>query len=390
VTHLVVTRKKLFDQVGGCAGEFDGAQDLDLFLKLSEVADQTVHIPALLYHWRASATSTSISHTEKLYADEAGRKSIEKALIRAGESAEALTTELKFFYRVRRHLDRELTLSLAIFWQESVEKLIAWLARSLASSGYPATQLIILMARQPDDSAADTIHAETGIRTRCIPASDHQGRGRCYQSALGAAEGQLLAFVDGAVLPESDDWLAALAEYGQSAEFGIVNGRVEYPADYYEMLSTIPDCEQSSPVYYHHFLTNCSVFMNGRHCQQQALAAGSELFLARTELLRSGGGFNTEEFPHLFTVTDICFELHELGLKNIYTPYCRAVTEVNGLTREQQLPPAELEAEKLNFQQKWRTLLQHGDPFYNPGILSDRDCSVEQYRAWLTAHQASP
>ena len=80
VTHLVVTERLLFEKVGGCAEEFNGAQDLDLFLKLSEQAETVLHIPEVLYHWRASETSTSINHGKKQYADEAGRQSIANAL----------------------------------------------------------------------------------------------------------------------------------------------------------------------------------------------------------------------------------------------------------------------------------------------------------------------
>ena len=82
---------------------FDGAQDLDLFLKLSEQAENIIHIPQVLYHWRASAASTSINHDQKNYADEAGRKAVANALARRGESAEVLFTDLKFYYRAKKN-----------------------------------------------------------------------------------------------------------------------------------------------------------------------------------------------------------------------------------------------------------------------------------------------
>ncbi len=65
VTHWVVTKKILYDQIGGCDSACDGAQDLDLFLKLSEQAENIIHIPQVLYHWRASLRHRPASITTR-------------------------------------------------------------------------------------------------------------------------------------------------------------------------------------------------------------------------------------------------------------------------------------------------------------------------------------
>src|SRR5262249_7342703 len=53
VCHLTVARTTLVDRVGRFRSAFDGSQDYDLILRLTEQTDQIAHIPEPLYSWRA-------------------------------------------------------------------------------------------------------------------------------------------------------------------------------------------------------------------------------------------------------------------------------------------------------------------------------------------------
>src|SRR5437588_473222 len=65
VGHLTVHRKALISQVGGFHTEFDGTQDYDLALRVTEVAKRVHHIPKTLYHWRASPKSAAFDIANK-------------------------------------------------------------------------------------------------------------------------------------------------------------------------------------------------------------------------------------------------------------------------------------------------------------------------------------
>ena len=80
--HFSVFRKSLLDKVGGERSEYDGAQDFDLFLRLTEEAKEICHISKILYHWRIIPGTTSDCISAKSYAVEAGRKAVESALKR--------------------------------------------------------------------------------------------------------------------------------------------------------------------------------------------------------------------------------------------------------------------------------------------------------------------
>ena len=86
ITHFVVIKKSILDEVGYFSKEFNGAQDYDLFLRLTEKAKKVGHISDILYHWRLSLGSTAYSSDAKSYTIEAGRSALEAAFLRRGLS----------------------------------------------------------------------------------------------------------------------------------------------------------------------------------------------------------------------------------------------------------------------------------------------------------------
>ena len=59
ICHLSCIRKSLVDEVGRFRSKYDGAQDYDLFLSITEKTNKIYHIDRVLYHWRQTATSTA-------------------------------------------------------------------------------------------------------------------------------------------------------------------------------------------------------------------------------------------------------------------------------------------------------------------------------------------
>ena len=68
ICHLSVFKAALLQAAGGGErGEYNGSQDYDLYLRLTEQAQKVVHIPHVLYYWRASPTSVAGGIEAKLY-----------------------------------------------------------------------------------------------------------------------------------------------------------------------------------------------------------------------------------------------------------------------------------------------------------------------------------
>ena len=85
ITHLAVFSRPLLDAAGAYESkEFDGAQDHDLILRLTEKAQRIEHIKKVLYIWRGHAGSTAAGMEAKPYAIAAGERAIDAQLQRLG------------------------------------------------------------------------------------------------------------------------------------------------------------------------------------------------------------------------------------------------------------------------------------------------------------------
>jgi GT2 family glycosyltransferase len=81
--HLGVYRRALVQEIGGFRPQFDGSQDIDMILRLTERTDRVAHVPGILYHWRAHAASTA-GGDAKPYAFVAARNAYAAHLKRTG------------------------------------------------------------------------------------------------------------------------------------------------------------------------------------------------------------------------------------------------------------------------------------------------------------------
>jgi len=82
LTHLNVIRRSLVEQIGGFRSRTDGAQDWDLFLRVTELTQHVERLPHILYHWRIHERSTSSGMQAKPYAEKAQLLCIQEALDR--------------------------------------------------------------------------------------------------------------------------------------------------------------------------------------------------------------------------------------------------------------------------------------------------------------------
>ena len=110
--HLGVYRRALVQEIGGFRTEFNGSQDVDMILRLTERTDRIAHVPRILYHWRAHPDSTAAGGT-KPYAYVAARNAISAHLGRVG-----LDGDVGFgppgLYRVAHRVDPALTVDLVL------------------------------------------------------------------------------------------------------------------------------------------------------------------------------------------------------------------------------------------------------------------------------------
>lgn len=108
ICHICCLRKSLVEKLGGFRREYDGSQDYDLFLRVTEVTDKIYHIEKILYHWRQTTTSTAGYLGNKSYAYQAGKRALEDALKRRKIKGEVLENPRVSTYLIKYESDHPL------------------------------------------------------------------------------------------------------------------------------------------------------------------------------------------------------------------------------------------------------------------------------------------
>ena len=112
--HLSVLRTSVVREVGGFHEGFDGSQDHDLVLRVTERARRVVHVPKVLYKWRAVPGSVVMDPQAKPYAWQAGLKAVQAHLDRVGAEATADFGVRTGVYELNRRLSDAVRLSVVI------------------------------------------------------------------------------------------------------------------------------------------------------------------------------------------------------------------------------------------------------------------------------------
>ncbi len=381
VTHFVVTEKKLYERVGGLDNKFDGAQDFDLFLKLSEKAGKVVHIPEILYHWRASDSSTSINHDQKQYANEAGRRAVAGALARRQITADVLLTDWKFFYRIKKEHLESPQVSVIILYNGD-EDFTTWLSELLSLTTYLDTEFIVVVYSGEDFNRFSMLYGKSSQNIKFLLSTDKDPVATRYNEAVRKSSGQYLVFLNPCIQLQTAGWVEAMLEYAMVKNSGVVGGRV-LPYQNNDLVATIPDIREQSDLYYARFLQRCSQHMNGLQCVQNVIMLSWDLAMVKRNSFLELDGFAQESLGYLFADSDLCLRMRSHGYVNIYTPFALG----QWLSPEENLPlpvKSVTSAEKISFQRQWQEILEMGDPYYNQGVLVQNGIEPDTFMKWYT------
>ncbi len=369
ITHPVAIAASFFWQIGGVGGGYDGAQDYDLLLRAAEHTKDIVHIPRILYHWRASATSTSIHHDDKPYAHQAGKRALAASLLRLKGSAEVDDGPVAFHYRVRRQPPKTARVTI-LCWQEP------------ESQGFSSDLSAQLQARSgPVDCRLLVVPMATGAAEDSLLS-----RTALLGEAIGGADSEYIAIVGSGGIAISEAWLAEmLAHLVDTPGAGLICGRVAYPNGDGPSY-TVPDLSRTDARYFAELLSSMSRHCNGLHNPQLLRCCDWHLCLFRRALFDELGGFDHDSFPHLLGMLDFSWKVGRTGRDILYTPYA-VITHAAAFARLDAEPDDSGHFEKRRFQDRYRADLGQRDPYCNAAVLVDNGIEPERFLRWLAGNQ---
>ncbi|HEV8676417.1 MAG TPA: glycosyltransferase, partial [Methylomirabilota bacterium] len=363
LTHLSVIRAEVVRKVGGFRAGFDGSQDYDLLLRVSEATDRIAHIPDVLYSWRTVAGSAAGSVSAKPYAYQAATRALEESLARRGIAGRVERLE-PGRYAVRYRIPGTPLVSVIVPRRDR-EALDGRCLPSLARTAYGHYEVLM----GGDDAGAPGSGAPTAARPVQVVGAP-AGASLAARANLAAtqARGEYLLFLDDRTEVSSPDWMAAMLEHAQRPEVGAVGAQLRYPDGRLHhaglLLTDAPGAVlhrfRGLPAHDPGYLAIPRVIGN-------VSAVTAACLMVRRAVFESHGGFD-EAFQGALADADFCLRLRERGLLIVYTPLAMLTYHASG-TR-----PVPSPDDERRFRSRWGHRVERArDPYWNPNLSSESE-----------------
>ena len=372
ITHLAVFSRPLLDAAGAYESrEYDGAQDHDLFLRLTEKARKIEHIKQVLYIWRGHAGSTAAGMEAKPYAVEAGVRAIDAQLARLGLPGKAMPVPgAPGAFQVRYELTGRPLVSVLIPNKDHTADLDRCLTSLYQNAGYDNFEVLVIENNSTDPA--------TEAYYRTLPERFARCRVVRYQGAFnfsainnfGAqfAKGEHLLLLNNDIEILSGDFLRELLSYSQRPDVGAVGAKLYYPDDTIQHAGVLMGINGSAGHSHKSYPRTAVGDLYRLVTTQNYMAVTGACLMTKASLYRAAGGLDEEQFAVAYNDVDYCLKLWGQGLLNVYTPRAEAYhyeSKSRGLDTLSE-NAQRYEREKANFYAKYKQYIDNYDPYYNP------------------------
>jgi GT2 family glycosyltransferase len=321
--HLSVLRLDLVKKVGGLRSEFDGSQDFDLLLRITDQPIRVKHIPKVLYHWRVSKSSTAGSLESKPYALNAARRALQETCERRRIRAEIIETAYGH-HRLLRNLRSSPLVSIVIptrgtkgpVWGLECAFIENLLLSSISKTSYPNIEFIIVFDSGTDQALLDRIQL-LPLNAKFIEYAETFNFSKKCNLGFAHSSGERLIFLNDDMEIITANWIERLICFLEDESIGAVgplllleNGLVESGGHLNSGPKNFANWTSRSVPHgvWWPLLVN----------RETSGVTGACLAMRR-ETFISIGGFS-EIFAENFNDVDLCLKLTADGYRIIWTP----------------------------------------------------------------------
>jgi GT2 family glycosyltransferase len=364
VGHLLgvereLAKKTRFDSA------FDGVQDFEFVLRLSEASPRIGHIPRILYHWRKTPGSIAEKTDAKPQIGALQERAVNAHLERTGLPARAEQSELphrlKIVPTARESYAR---VSIIIPTRDAPQVLSRCLKSVFEKTSHPNFE-VVLMDNETTDERALALMREYPVHR--IPFPNPFNFSRANNQGAAAATGDLLVFLNNDTEVIAEDWLQHLAYYAEQPDVGAAGALLAYDDRTVQHAGVALGMRGTADHTMRRFPIEADGYAGSLACAREVSVVTGACLMIRKPVFETIGGFNF----HFFTAyqdVDLCLRLRARGLRVICTP--RALL----LHHEFVSRPSYYYdiIDRMLLLDQWEEVIERGDPYYNPNLDLER------------------
>ncbi|MFN3512982.1 MAG: glycosyltransferase family 2 protein [Phenylobacterium sp.] len=376
VKHLCVIRRELIAAIGGFREGFEGSQDWDLALRISEVTDRVRHIPAILYHWRQESGLTSFSVEQAERCQAAAGRAVSEHLARTGAPGARVELLRKgaSFLAVERPLPSPApSVSVIVPTRDRAELLARCVDGVLNRTDYPDLELLVV----DNDSAEPETHAllerlKADPRVRILPAPGPFNYSRINNAAVRQARGEILLLLNNDVAVTKPSWLKELVAQAARPDVGAAGALLYYEDGRVQHGGVVLGVGGDPPVAGHLYAGARSVtrsYYSHLRLARNVSAVTAACLAMRKAVFEEVGGFDEENLAVAFNDVDLCLRIRERGYQIVWTPRA-ALIHLESASRGSDTHGAKAQRfgrEIAYMRDRWGAVLDN-DPYYGPNF----------------------
>lgn len=383
ISHLTVLNAQLVRTVGGFREGYEGSQDHDLLLRTTAALapEHIVHIPKVLYHWRAIEGSTALSHQHKSYSQDNGLKAVNDYLAQHFPDAKASLGHIPNTYRVCWPLPESRPLvSLLVPTRDRVEILQPCIDAILARTDYQQFELLILDngSRCPATLAYMKEVQARDSRVRVVEWDQPFNYSAINNVGVRHAKGEIIGLINNDIEPINSGWLTEMVRHVCRESVGCVGAKLYYPDDTVQHAGVILGIGGVAGHAHKYFSRHAYGYFSRLHLAHGLSAVTGACLLVRKNVYEQVGGLNETHLAVAFNDVDFCLKVREAGYRNMWTPYAELYhhESVSRGADDNEEKRARAAAEVHYMRATWAEQLDN-DPAYNPNLtLTHEDFSL--------------
>lgn len=355
VAHFSVFRREIIEKVGGFRPGFDGSQDYDLVLRVTEVTDRIAHIARPLYTWRKTPGSAAAEPYAKTYAIQAAKAALTDALRRRGYEGEVTDGLVEGRYRVRYRIHGQPRVAIIIPTRDRVDMLRRCINSIRSESTYRNYEIIIIDNNSQEPETLEFLQRFDG-RVLRDPGEFNFPRLNNF-GAREAGNVDVYLFLNNDTSVITPDWIEAMLEHAQRKEVAGVGARLLYPDGRVQHEGIIMGLGMGSAGNVDH-----GGYFGLGHTIRNCSAVTAACMMTTPDAFWDLGGFD-ERLRVAFNDVDFCLRARQKGYWIVYTPHA-ALYHYESASRGRLHPP---EDEQF-FRDRWGNPGEYRDPYYNPNL----------------------
>ncbi|MFZ4632084.1 MAG: glycosyltransferase, partial [Patescibacteria group bacterium] len=359
-SHFRIIRKELFNLVGGLRKEFDGSQDYDLMLRITEKTDKVLHIPWVLYHWRAVKGSLALSAEAKPFAQKAGLRALQEALERRKIPGRAVIkkgvgTSGLFKIEFDQNLIKD-KISIIIPTKDALPVLKKCITSIKKLTSYPNYEIVVINNNSEKEETLKYLES-ADIKVLNIPTKRFNFS-YINNKAVEMVDSEYVVFLNNDTEIINPKWLLELIGTMKIRDsIGAVGGKLLYQDNTVQQAGNIIDLDHKLVAYYVQD-NNKKYIYSDLLCNYSAV--GAACMIVKKSFFQKIGGFNEIELPASYDDVDLCIRFLLANHVCVYNPEV-LLYHHESFTRK----TGYIAAENNYIINNYKKYFPSGDPYFN-------------------------